>query len=74
MKKRSDNTTGVTGISHCKATGKFKAYIRVNYHLIHLGRHNSLGEAIQVREVALQMKARGETPSLERIKKELENV
>ena len=49
---RSNNTSGVTGVSYCKQTKKWSAMIKINYKTIWLGRHATLDEAIEVRRNA----------------------
>jgi hypothetical protein len=49
--KRSDNSSGVTGISLKKSSGKWQAYIYHDRH-IHLGYYDSLEDAILVRKRA----------------------
>ena len=47
-----NNTTGVTGVSYHKPTGKFRAYISQHGKAIHLGLFTTLEEAATVREKA----------------------
>jgi len=49
--KRSDNSSGITGISLKKSSGKWQAYIYHERH-IHLGYFDSIEEAIKVRKEA----------------------
>ena len=46
------NQSGYPGVSRNKRLGKWKAHIRVNYKLIHLGYFESKEEAIAVRRLA----------------------
>jgi hypothetical protein len=48
-RKKSTNTTGYTGISIDKKTGKFKSYIGIRNKLKHLGYYESLEAAINIR-------------------------
>lgn len=48
----SKNTTGVTGVDFSKAHKKYRARIRVNYKLIHLGYFDTLEEAAAARAEA----------------------
>lgn len=41
-----NNTSGVKGVSWCKQTGKWQAYIAVSGKLKHLGRHADFTEAV----------------------------
>ena len=47
-----NNISGVTGVHFDKSRGKFMSYIKVNYKRIHLGRFDSIEEAIAVRQQA----------------------
>ena len=49
---RSDNTTGVTGVSFIKSLNKFVAQIGVNNQVHNLGRYNTLEEAAAARAEA----------------------
>ena len=53
-KVRTNNTSGVTGVSlyKCCKTPKWEAYIKVNYRKIHLGIFDSKEEAIKARKEA----------------------
>ena len=44
-KKRKDNKSGVTGVSLCKATSKWKAYINDNKKRVWLGVFNNINDA-----------------------------
>ena len=46
------NTSGVVGVCWDKDRSKWKAYIKVDYKLIDLGRHYSFMEAVEVRKAA----------------------
>ena len=50
--KRSDNTSGCTGVSWHKQRSKWQAHIRHNHKLIHLGLFESLEDAIAARKAA----------------------
>ena len=50
--KRSNNTSGYTGVLWDKAKNKWMARIKVNYKQIFLGYYDTLEEAIKVREQA----------------------
>lgn len=49
---RSDNTSGVTGVSKCKRDGVYIAYITVKGKMIVLGRFETLKEAADARQKA----------------------
>ena len=49
---RSNNTSGVTGVSKHKQTNKWRAYIEYNQKYIHLGLFNTKEEAIKARKEA----------------------
>jgi hypothetical protein len=44
-KARSDSSTGVLGVTYCKATGKYRAKIKANGKFIEVGRFVSVDEA-----------------------------
>lgn len=48
--KQSNNTSGVTGVSWHKASGKWASYIIVNKQQIHLGLHDTFENAIKARK------------------------
>ena len=50
--KRSDNTSGVTGVSWCKSKNKWIAYIAMNGKQKYLGAFEKKEEAIKVRKSA----------------------
>jgi hypothetical protein len=52
LSKRSDSTSGVTGVSYCKDRRKYTARIKVDGVYIFLGRFVSLEEAIEARKAA----------------------
>jgi len=52
MAKRSDNTSGVTGVTFCKKRQMWKAYIKQYGKLTHLGYFADINEAISKRKVA----------------------
>ena len=45
----SNNTSGFMGVSYDKTRDKWRAYIRLQYKTKHLGRFNTLEEAIEAR-------------------------
>jgi len=47
-----NNTSGATGVTWCKQTGKWKAAIRVNGISKTLGRYSNKADAVTVREAA----------------------
>lgn len=47
-----NNTSGKTGVSWDKRSGKWQAYIRIHYKQINLGYYTSLDEAIKARQIA----------------------
>ena len=49
---RSDNTSGVTGVSWNKAQGDWQARIKVSGRLVHLGRFKKFEDAVQARAKA----------------------
>ena len=49
---RTNNKTGVKGVSYCKERKKYVASIKVNYKTINLGRFDTLEEAKKKREEA----------------------
>ena len=52
VKIRSNNTTGVTGVSFDKNYNKYIAYICVNKENINLGRYEDFNEAVKIRKAA----------------------
>lgn len=52
QKIKSNNTSGVKGVSQHKASGKWDAYISVNKRRIHLGRYINKVDAIRKRQEA----------------------
>lgn len=52
MGKRSDNTSGTTGVTFCKVLRKWKAYIKQQRKLIHLGCFTDINDAIAARKAA----------------------
>lgn len=46
------NTSGVKGVSFCRATGLWRASITVHYRCINLGRYPTIERAAEVRRVA----------------------
>ena len=50
--KRSNNTSGYTGVLWDKAKNKWMARIKVNYKQIFLGYYDTLEKAIEVRKEA----------------------
>jgi hypothetical protein len=52
---RADNTSGVTGVSFLKKSGKWLAYINLKGKRISVGRFDSFGDAVEAR-----LKAKGE--------------
>lgn len=52
MAKRSDNTSGTTGVAYCKKSKKWKAYIIRNNKLVHLGYFLEKEDAISARKAA----------------------
>lgn len=50
--KRSDNTSGVTGVTFCKDRNKWNAQIMLGYKMINLGYYNSFEDAVKVRKEA----------------------
>ena len=51
----SNNTSGFRGVSYDKARNKWKAYIKLQYKNISLGRFNTIDEAINERLKAEQI-------------------
>jgi hypothetical protein len=51
-RKRSNNTSGNTGVSFVKRDKKWSAVIRVKYKVISLGRYFSFDEAVKARKEA----------------------
>jgi hypothetical protein len=51
-KRRSDNSSGATGVYYIKATGRWIAQIRVDNRGRHLGAFNSFEEAVAARKAA----------------------
>ena len=51
-KKRSDNTSGITGVTFDKRRNNYRVYINVNRKQIHIGYFKSLDEAIEARKAA----------------------
>lgn len=49
-KIRIDNTSGYKGVSFNKRYNKWESYITINYKRIHLGKFNTIEEAIQARK------------------------
>jgi len=49
---QKNNATGIKGVHWNKASGKFMAYIKVDYRLIHLGSFGTLSEATAARHAA----------------------
>lgn len=52
MAKRSDNTSGTTGVTFCKKSNKWKAYVKQDGKLVHLGYFIDKAEAIAARKNA----------------------
>ena len=52
QRKRSDNTSGITGVHWHKGTGKWRAYIHKDGKILHLGLFEDKFEAICVRKSA----------------------
>ena len=52
QRKRSDNTSGITGVHWHKGTGKWRAYIHKDGKILHLGLFDDKFEAICVRKSA----------------------
>lgn len=52
VRKRADNTSGVSGVHWHKTRQKWQAHIRVNQKLIHLGRFTSQDAAVAARKAA----------------------
>lgn len=50
MAQRVDNTSGTTGVTYCKRTKKWKAYIKYQSNLKHLGCFENLGDAVAARQ------------------------
>lgn len=51
-KVRSNNSSGVNGVSFDKSRNKWSASIRANYKIFHLGRFNTIKEAEKARKKA----------------------
>jgi hypothetical protein len=51
-RKQSNNTSGVTGVHHYRATGRYQAFIGVNGNNIHLGFYKTKVEAAKARKKA----------------------
>lgn len=51
-RKHPQNTSGVVGVSHCKQTGKWVAYVKANRKRHWLGRHDTLEDAARAVEEA----------------------
>lgn len=49
---RSDNTSGHSGVSFNKKSGKYVSYIKINQKRIHLGSFIDINDAIKAREDA----------------------
>ncbi len=54
QKTRSDNTSGVKGVSWHKQTSKWRAYIKVGDKVKHLGLYATLKEAAEARNAAVR--------------------
>jgi len=52
QKRRTDNTSGTRGVSRCRRSGKWKAYINVHGRQYSLGLHQSQSSAINARHAA----------------------
>ena len=52
QRKLDANTSGHTGVSWCKQTGKWRATIKVDYRNLHLGRFSQISNAIAARKDA----------------------
>jgi len=59
IKRKSNNTTGYTGVSYIKRTGKYRAAISLNKNKIYLGDYSDLNDAIEARHKA-ELKYHGE--------------
>lgn len=49
-----NNTIGITGVSVVKSTGRYRAYITVDYKQLHLGVFDTIQEATAARKIALE--------------------
>jgi hypothetical protein len=54
QKKHCTNTSGVTGVSYVKRTGRWAAYVYVKGKLRNLGTYPTVAEAAKVREAAIK--------------------
>lgn len=54
MPKSSNNSSGVTGISLHKPTGKWRAYISRDSRQVHLGLFDSMSAAVDARNLAIE--------------------
>ncbi len=52
---QKNNTSGVSGVSYYPPRKKYRARIKVNQHDIHLGYYRSMDEAIQARNVGMEL-------------------
>ena len=50
MARRKDNTSGFTGVTYCKVLKKWKAYVKQQGKLIHLGCFEDINDAIAARQ------------------------
>lgn len=64
--KWKTNTTGYTGISIIKKTGKYRAGVGYNYKFINLGHFDTLEEAIDARDKAVARISQGFPPREEK--------
>lgn len=49
---RSDNTSGVKGVSWCSRDNVWEAWIRINHERIYLGKYNKFEDAVKMRKQA----------------------
>lgn len=52
MAKRSTNTSGINGVAWHKRSGKWRAFIRVDHHQIHIGYYTEIADAQSARKSA----------------------
>ena len=56
---QKNNTSGVSGVSWYAPRGKFRARIKISQREIHLGYYGTFEEAVQARNVGMELDADG---------------